>query len=218
MVLYSRLGLLIQSRRIRRFTLAMIIIDGVCLHTSTVILILGTAAGQTWNSPSLIIERVHIVIFALQEAILTFLCTKAALDQLRAPFRPKPKTKQIMKLVIGVQLLVVSIDIIVVVFDCAGYFAVKSLIYPFTYAIKLELEFIALNQLVAISRLGLTGFVSIPPESELRESKTSARTSAVPAMVSEKQSGFVPLQQTSNSSGPAHPGLGMNIHPMANST
>lgn len=167
-VLYSRLRILIQNRRILQIMLAVIIINGICLHTATVVVILGINTRPTWIAPSLVLERVHIVVFAVQEAVLSCMCTKAAWDQLQAPLRPSNNTKLIMRMIIAIQVLVISIDIVVVVFDMEEYYSIKSLIYAFTYAIKLEFEFLALNQLVAISRLGRNDIVSIPLDSELR--------------------------------------------------
>jgi hypothetical protein len=38
LVLYSRLNLLVQSRNFLRLVLAMIIVDGVCLHSATIVI------------------------------------------------------------------------------------------------------------------------------------------------------------------------------------
>ncbi|KAF2430568.1 hypothetical protein EJ08DRAFT_238254 [Tothia fuscella] len=216
-VLYSRLRLLVRSRRTRHLTLAMIIIDGVCLHTSTIVVVLGFELRPSWTATSLVLERVHIVCFAIQEAILSGLCTKAAWDQLQAPFCPNSNTKKIMRLIIAVQLSVVLIDVIVVVFDCAGFFVIKAIIYAFTYALKLELEFVALNQLVAISRLGqneLTGMLNLEPQ-ETIASQTAPTLSTLPMTVLD-QKGPCALQQqnlsklacSGDGSGPKPPSKG----------
>jgi hypothetical protein len=172
-VLYSRLNILIQSQRVRRLTLAMIVIDGICLHTSIFVVVLVGESQADWNRPIVYLERIHIIWFAVQEAILSMLCTKAAWDQLQAVYQPNPRTKVITRWIIFIQLLVVAIDILIVVFDYVHYFAVKTLIYAFVYALKLELEFAALNQLVAISRLGLTGLVDFADDAGIVAPTTS---------------------------------------------
>jgi hypothetical protein len=65
-----------------------------------------------------------------------------------------------------VQALVLSFDVLVIVLVFSGYFAIKGMICSFTYSIKLELEFVILNQLVATSRQGIHGVMSIPMGSE----------------------------------------------------
>jgi hypothetical protein len=164
LVIYSRLSILVQSRLILRLTLVMIIVNGVLLHTGTIILTLGSTVqlvgGSSknhaqWLKGAKIMERLQLVGFTVQETIISCLYTKAAWNHLQAPFFPNQSTKMVMRLLITVQLLVFIIDIMVAEIDCAGYFAIKGIIYAFAYSVKLELEFIILNQLVAISHQGL---------------------------------------------------------------
>jgi hypothetical protein len=116
----------------------------------------------------LVLERVHILCFAVQETILSGLCTKAAWVYLQSQANPDRRTRLITALIIAVQLSVLAIDVLVVVLDYVEYYAVKAVIYSFTYALKLELEFAALNVLVAMSRLGWgnTLEIQIPFEHE----------------------------------------------------
>jgi hypothetical protein len=173
-VLYSRLNLLVQKRRVLRFVLAMIIVDGVCLHTSTIVVQFCYSARSNddpqkrapWIAASNTIERVQAVWFTFQQLIISCLYIKAAWNHLQDRMFPNQRTRKIMILLIAVQLLVLIIDIIVVVLECAGYFVVKLLIHSFIYSIKLELEFVILNQLIAISRLGVDDLMSVPPDLE----------------------------------------------------
>lgn len=109
-----------------------------------------------------------------------------------------------MRWSIIVQIVVTVIDIIVATVDCAGYFGAKALIYSFTYAIKLELEFVALNQLVAISRLGVPGVMSIPPDSEFRLPNASTAAPVLPTMtVSNEKNDRASLQPNLDLSRPS---------------
>jgi hypothetical protein len=196
-VLYSRLNILIQSQRVRRLTLAMIITDGICLHTSIFVVVIVGESQADWNLPILYLERIHIIWFAVQEAILSCLCTKAAWDQLQTVVRPNSRTKAITRWIISIQALVIAIDILIVVFDYAQYFAVKTLIYAFAYAIKLELEFVALNKLVAISRLGQAGLASIPPDDpEPPPPNANTTTPAIPKDTYNTSSPMLHLQDS----------------------
>jgi hypothetical protein len=126
-------------------------------------------------------ERLQVVGFTAQEIIISCLYTKAAWDYLQSPVMSNQRTRTAMRLLIVVQLLVLIIDLIVTVLDCAGYFAIKGLLHSFVYSIKLELEFVILNHLVAISRQGLPRLTSVPFHSESALPNSSARAPALPA-------------------------------------
>jgi hypothetical protein len=100
-----------------------------------------------------------------------------------------------MGMVIVVQLLVIFIDIMAAIFDFAKHYAVKSLIYAFTYALKLELEFVALNQLIAISRLGQTSLTT-QFDSEAHAPSACMTAPALPAIVTDQK---VPAREGTNS-------------------
>jgi len=177
---YSRLNILVNSRRILRLVLAMIIIDGVCLHITTIVIQFGYAS-QAFprNRSSRIaaadtIERLQAIWFTVQQLVISCLYVKAAWDHLQDRLQPR----KIMIWLITVQILVLILDIVVVVLECAGYFVVKMIIHSFIYSIKLELEFAILNQLVAISRLGISGTMRVPPQPDSR-SPSSGTTAAV---------------------------------------
>ena len=60
-----------------------------------------------------------------------------------------------------VQLVAVTFDVTIVFMDFAGYLQLKFGVFSFAYAVKLELEFVALNQLVELSKMGLPGIASM---------------------------------------------------------
>jgi hypothetical protein len=173
MVLYSRLNLLIQRRDVLRLVLAMIIVDGVCLHTSTIVVQFVYAAQPPndpkrrapWIAASNKIERVQAVWFTVQQLVITSLYIKAAWDYLEDRELSNQRIKKVMMSLIVVQLSVLIIDIVVVVLESAGYFVAKMIIHSFIYSIKLEIEFAVLNQLVALSRLSSDG-IRNPPDLE----------------------------------------------------
>jgi hypothetical protein len=196
-VLYSRLSILVWSRPILRFTLTMIILDGVLLHTATMILVYGSsiesAVGSPnraqWNTASRVMDRLQAVFFTLQEFIITCFYMKAAWDHLQEPRLQNEaagldqRARKVYRYLITVQLLVLAMDIVVAVLACAGYFAIKGIIFSFTYSVKLELEFVILNQLVAISRQGITRVLSIPQESEPGFRNPSSTATALPSPI-----------------------------------
>jgi hypothetical protein len=196
-VLYSRLSILVWNKRTLRFTLAMIILDGVFLHTATMILVYGSsiqsAVGSPkriqWTAASRVMDRLQAVWFTVQEFIITYLYMIAAWAQLQEPLLPNgvarlnERAKKVFRLLIIVQLLVLAMDIIVAVLACAGFFAIKGMIFSFTYSVKLELEFVILNQLVAISRQGIASGLSIPQGSEPCPRNSSVTAPALPSAI-----------------------------------
>jgi hypothetical protein len=96
LVLYSRLSILVRSRQNLRLTLAMIIVDGVCLHTATLVLVYGSAIESArglqnqsqWLAALRAMDGVHAVGFTLQGFVISCLYMKAAWDQLQEPLFP----------------------------------------------------------------------------------------------------------------------------------
>lgn len=127
-VLYSRLYLVNLDKRIRRYVLTMIIVNGVVLHTATAV----TAAGSNSKVSSLfirpysIIERIQIIIFCLQEFILSGLYVWKAWRFL-AVYRSggsktQDKLRAMMLHLILSNIVVVSLDITIIVLQFLGLY------------------------------------------------------------------------------------------------
>lgn len=127
-VLYSRLYLVNLDKRIRRYVLTMIIVNGVVLHTATAV----TAAGSNSKVSSLfikpyaIIERIQITIFCLQEFILSGLYVWKAwrfLSVYRSGgSKTQDKLRAMMLHLILSNIVVVSLDILVIVLQFLGLY------------------------------------------------------------------------------------------------
>jgi hypothetical protein len=183
-ILYSRLSILVQNKRILWFVLAMIVTDGVCLHISTIAVNFGTASQPKtdpgkharWVAGSNTIERIQAIWFTVQEQIIAGLYIKAAWDHIQDRALSNHRTKRVMLCLIAVQTLVSVIDIVVVVLECTGYFVAKLIITSFVYSIKLQLEFVVLNQLVSMSRLSALEPMVVLTEAESRIPDSSGTT------------------------------------------
>lgn len=68
-----------------------------------------------------------------------------------------------MILLLLVQVVIIAVDITLIVIDLAGYVSLKVSIHSFVYCIKLEMEFVVLNQLVELSKMGVPGIPSFQP-------------------------------------------------------
>ncbi|KAK2615632.1 hypothetical protein N8I77_002376 [Diaporthe amygdali] len=154
LVLYSRLYLVNLDKRIRRYVLAMIIVNGVVLHTATAV----TAAGsnskvsELFITPYAIIERIQITIFCVQEFILSGLYVWKAWGFL-AVYRSggsqtQDKLRAMMLHLILSNVVVVSLDITVIVLEFMGLYYLQVAYKAFVYSVKLKCEVGILNKLV----------------------------------------------------------------------
>lgn len=127
-VLYSRLYLVNLDKRIRRYVLAMIIVNGVVLHTATAV----TAAGSNskvsslFITPYAILERIQITVFCLQEFILSGLYVWKAWSFLAlyrcGGSKTQHKLRAMMLHLILSNVVVVSLDITIIVLEYAGLY------------------------------------------------------------------------------------------------
>jgi hypothetical protein len=170
-VLYSRLNLILESRKVRRWVLGLIVFNGVVFHPMMITLSIGLAAlGQdpirnrnamvSWYNVFKPMERVQIVMFSGQEILISSFYVRCAYQYLRTRYVQQRTVQRAMYLLLAVQAIVVLIDIALIVIDFVGFLTLKLFIHSFVYCVKLELEFLVLNQLVELSQLGVPGLPS----------------------------------------------------------
>jgi hypothetical protein len=169
LVLYSRLSIIVQNRRMRLMVLGMIVFNGVVWHTAMTTIAAGKAkeryAGDKsrlpgWNHVDYYFERTQILVFSAQETVISALYIRAAYQYLKSGFSHKGQKRQMMTALFLVQVVIIAIDIGIIVIDFLGYLQLKLFVNSFVYAVKLELEMVVLNQLVELSRLGFSGLPS----------------------------------------------------------
>lgn len=175
-VLWSRLGFILSSLRTKRYLLWMIIFNGVVFHTTMTVLgmsiwgmnqdlVKHKVVAARFGYIQRIFECIQIVAFNGQEVLLSSLYIRAAYVYLRdwgqlgiAGSRRRVQRSMILLLII--QFIVVTIDVAIITIDLLGLLQLKGMIHSFIYCVKLELEFLVLNQLVEISKLGVPGLPS----------------------------------------------------------
>lgn len=128
LVLFSRLYLVNLDKRIRRYVLTMIIVNGVVLHTATAV----TAAGSNskvsslFITPYTIIERIQITVFCVQEFILSGLYVWKAWGFLAiyrsGGSKTQDKLRAMMLHLILSNFVVVSLDITIIVLEFMGIY------------------------------------------------------------------------------------------------
>ncbi|KIW30356.1 uncharacterized protein PV07_06106 [Cladophialophora immunda] len=166
LVLYSRLNLVVHDRRIRRAVLAMIITDAVLLHTPIIIFDFGISSPHpgVWYTPMKVMERIQVVWFSVQETIISLMyiwCTRDFLKDIYSR-----QTHRVMQLLISAQVIAIVFDVVLITVDCNNMFTLKVVIHPFCYAVKLKLEFIVLNQLLALIKHGIAPSSFPAPDEE----------------------------------------------------
>jgi hypothetical protein len=157
-VLYLRLHLVLRNRRLLQIILAWIIIDGVVFHLTTAVFEFGMVTSDhpdPWIARLSIIERISVIMFSLQEAFISAIYIWKTTNFVKDTY--SSKTRSVLLLLIAAQAFVFLSDITMIVLDYADYFYIKVIIHPFIYGLKLKIEFVFLNQLVALVKTGMGG-------------------------------------------------------------
>ncbi|KAK1914745.1 hypothetical protein P3342_010734 [Pyrenophora teres f. teres] len=181
-VLWTRLHLVTSSRRVLRYTLYMIIIDGIMLHSITTVLTFGSNS-KALSSPTLrrfvrgysIMEKTQMVGFFLQETILSVIYIKETLRllQLSASVQPQNDTvsldnintsetnnthlksanvRRTMYQLLAINILIITMDLALLATEFANLYIIETTLKGVVYSIKLKLEFAVLEKLVQLVR------------------------------------------------------------------
>lgn len=189
LVLWSRLALILSSEKAKRYLLWLICVNGVVLHTVMTVLamiILGFNAdiskghvkykvvAARIGASQHIFECIQILFFNGQEILISSFYIRAAYVYLRdwgalGVAGSRRKVRRLMVLLLVIQAFVVCIDIAIITIDLMHLLQLKGMIHSFIYCLKLEVEFVVLNQLVEISKLGVPELPSALQESGLPE-------------------------------------------------
>ncbi|KAL4929174.1 uncharacterized protein BDV17DRAFT_290828 [Aspergillus undulatus] len=170
LVLWSRLNFVVHNPRLLKGLLVLIIVDAVLLHTPTIILLYGTVSpdkhtADIFDTGYGIMERIQLVGFCLQEALLSGIYVWQTAKMLR--LRPESRHNRIIAQLLVMNIVVLVFDFAVVVVEYAGFYAVQVMFKPVAYSIKLKLEYAVLGRLVQIAQGGNSaasgpGFETVP--------------------------------------------------------
>lgn len=94
----------------------------------------------------------------------------------------RTKARRAIILLIIIQAVVIFIDAAIITLDMLGLQTLKRMINSFVYCAKLELEFLVLNQLIEISRMGVPGLPSTLRVGASLDFVTAAPAATEPAM------------------------------------
>ena len=155
-VLYSRLHLVVRKQRTLHYVLALILVDAVILHVPTIIFTYGSNSpnASVWVDKFNVMERIQLVGFCLQEFIISGLYIFSTVRLLGAIYHSM--TRKVMFQLIFINSVCIGMDIILIGLEFTNNYVGEASIKPMIYAIKLKLEFAVLNQLMGLTKAGLT--------------------------------------------------------------
>ena len=159
LVLYSRLHLVNQNRKLQRWVLIMII-----AVASLMIIPTWPLAWQAYNpyNPQLsarfsfgeaIIDRVTQLGFTMAESILSgiYIWSLTKLLNLKSSVR----YRRVMTDLVYVNVIAVCLDVLTVILVYLNQTGISHPIQTFSYILKMKLEFMVLNQLMAVTARGI---------------------------------------------------------------
>ncbi|KAJ5960747.1 uncharacterized protein N7479_007897 [Penicillium vulpinum] len=152
MVLYSRLHLVVQSNKVLRFVLWLIIIDAIILLIPTTVLTFCTAYV---SAPSMIrgynvMERLQLAWFCAQEILISGIYITETVKLLKLmPDKDRRRTR-IMYELLAINAVIILLDVCLLVVEYIGYYSLQTTLKAMVYSIKLKLEFGVLGKLVNV--------------------------------------------------------------------
>ncbi|KAL6697226.1 hypothetical protein J3F84DRAFT_368355 [Trichoderma pleuroticola] len=158
LVLWSRLHLVLRNQKRLKIILYIIIFNGIVCHGMVIPLVYGSFSSnpEIFETPYKITERIEIIVFFLQEIMLSSLYIYETLKLLRlgGSFGNRQSSRRLLKNLILVNVLVMVLDVTIVVLEFAGLYDFQISYKPFAYSVKLKLEFTVLNRLVELTSGG----------------------------------------------------------------
>ena len=154
LVLYSRLHLAVRDKRVLRAILIMIIVDFCLFQVPTTLQkFLSTRANAgPWLPVYHVYERIQLVVFTLQELIISVIYIRAAVVWL-SPSDPKGM-RHTKHFLIYLNILCIALDIAIVCEVSTNQWLYEEATQSLAYAIKLTLEFAVLNKVMEVYRAG----------------------------------------------------------------
>ncbi|KAJ0159957.1 hypothetical protein CTA2_8835 [Colletotrichum tanaceti] len=157
-VLWSRLHLVVYDRLTIRLVLAMILLSLVCVHVPQTVLFSGLwASGDRdprWAERFRVFEKVSLMTFTLQEAVITGIFVRAGYRNFKSLFEFKAsEARVLLSYLVGMFALVFVLDAGLVVLECMGLFVFQTTSKPLVYGVKLKVEFAVLQKLLAFTKM-----------------------------------------------------------------
>lgn len=160
LVLYSRLHLVNQRTRVQRFVFG-ISISTVFISTIPTWIVVFQAwnpnpkISSVWSPREAIVERYNQIVYTVVELIISGIYIGSLLGVLHSPTKSSVRQRRVMHDLIYVNIIVVALDIASVIMVYLNQVGLSHPIQTFSYAFKIRLEFVVLNQLMSVAARGL---------------------------------------------------------------
>lgn len=154
-VLYSRLGVVLQNRKVLRFVLWMIIVDGVAFYVSTTVIHYGTYSSvASFNKAAVVIEKIQMTGFCIQEFRLyvreVWRLSKILTQQ---------SARRTMWELLTINLIIIILDCVLLTLEYLDLSVLEQTFKGIDYSYKLKMEFAILGKLVSMAQTRSTGHV-----------------------------------------------------------
>ncbi|KIW98697.1 uncharacterized protein Z519_00358 [Cladophialophora bantiana CBS 173.52] len=171
-VLYSRLGIVLGkgNDRILKYVKWMIIIDAICFHTTTTVVVFGSyytspPAQAPFSRAYTYVEKIQMTGFCLQEFIISGIYLWKTMDIVKAQTqsatssintseqKKKRRVHRVMTQLFVINIVIICLDIALLVIEYKNLHIPEIAFKGFCYSVKLKLEFAVLSKLVEVAGL-----------------------------------------------------------------
>lgn len=160
LVLYSRLHLVNQRTSVQRFVLVISISTVFISMIPTWVFVFqawnpNPKISSIWSPREAIVERYNQIVYTVVELIISSIYIGSLLGVLHSPTKSSVRQRRVMLDLIYVNIIVVALDIVSVIMVYLNQVGLSHPIQTFSYAFKIRLEFVVLNQLMSVAARGL---------------------------------------------------------------
>ena len=158
LVLYSRLHLVNQSRRVQRFVFVAIVSTIFTCTIPTWVVVwpaydTNPKVSSLWSPRDAIIERYTQIYFVIVEAVVSGVYIWSLLALLR--MKSSVRQRRVMLDLIYANIIILAFDLLTVILVYLNQLGLSHPIQSFSYIFKLRMEFLVLNQLMSVAARGL---------------------------------------------------------------
>lgn len=156
-VLYSRLHLVCRSHEVQRRVFYMIVIVSPILIIADWVTIWPAwdpdpKVTDKWSAPAAIMERIAQLGFSMVEVTINVIYVVCLMRLLK--LKSNVRQRRVMWDLIYVNAVAVTFDVLNIILVYVNRTGISHPIQTFSYALKLRLEFVVLNQLMAVAARG----------------------------------------------------------------
>ena len=158
LVLYSRLHLVNNNHKIQKLVLYTILSTYITIILPTWVVVWyaynpNPAVTSLWSPRDAIVERYTQIGLTLVECLVSGIYIWSLLRLLS--HKSTVRQRCVMRDLIYVNLICIAFDVLTIIFIYLNRLGISHPVQTFSYALKFKLEFVVLNQLMAVAARGL---------------------------------------------------------------